>query len=227
MNKVNALVRPLMMFFQFIHDSLIHAGITNLSLAYFLDIFIFTLIIKLILMPLTIKQIKSTVKSTELQPKIKELQAKYKNDPQMMQQKQMELYKELGINPLSGCLLMFIQLPIFMAMYSVIYNYTGFHGVPFLWVSSFDAVDKKFILPILSGVTSYLSMLLIAPKGDDPQVKTQRQMNIFFAGFSVYIGLKFKSALVLYWIISNVIQMLQQYFIINRVKKHEEAKLAK
>jgi YidC/Oxa1 family membrane protein insertase len=139
----------------------------------------------------------------------------------------MEMYKEAGVNPLAGCLPLLLQFPIFMAMYSVIYNFSGFNDVGFLWVHSLGQADKTLVLPVLSGLSSFFSMRMVQPKGDgnDPTVKTQKNMNIFFALFSVYIGYKFKSALVLYWIIGNVIQMAQQYFVIGRIRKQEEEKL--
>ena len=220
-------------FFDIIQKSIISIGITNLSIVYFLDIFIFTLIIKSVLLPLTIKQTKSTVKTAELQPKLKELQAKYKNDPKTLQVKQMELYKEGGVNPIAGCLPLLLQFPIFMAMYQVMYKFPGFDTLAihsnihasFLWISSYGVKDPKWILPVISGLTTYVSMLMMQPKGNDPTVKTQKNMNLFFSAFSIYIGLQFKSALVLYWIIGNFIQMTQQYFIIGRIKRREEEKL--
>ena len=81
------------------------------------------------------------------------------------------------------------------------------------------------ILPVISGLTTYVSMLMMQPKGNDPTVKTQKNMNLFFSAFSIYIGLQFKSALVLYWIIGNIVQMTQQYFIIGRIRRKEEEKL--
>ncbi|QCX33593.1 membrane protein insertase YidC [Caloramator sp. E03] len=224
---MNILVKPLTSFFDLINQFVTGIGIKNLSLAYFLDIFIFTLIIRFIILPLTISQTRSSVKMGELQPKLKELQEKYKNDPQKLQQKQMELYKEAGVNPLAGCLPIFIQFPIFIAMYYVIYNFKGFAGVPFLWVPSLSMPDKYMILPILSGLTTFLSGLMMQPKTDDPSAKTQKQMNIFMSIFFVYISYKFSAALVLYWIIGNIIQITQQYFIINRIKHKEEEKLVK
>ncbi|SKA97448.1 YidC/Oxa1 family membrane protein insertase [Caloramator quimbayensis] len=224
---MNILVKPLTSFFDLINKFVTGIGITNLSVAYFLDIFIFTLIIRFLILPLTISQTKSTVKMGEIQPKLKELQDKYKNDPQKLQQKQMELYKEAGVNPLAGCLPVLVQFPIFIAMYYVIYNFKGFAGVPFLWVPSLSSPDKYFILPILSGVTTFLSGLMMQPKTDDPSAKTQKQMNIFMSIFFVYISYKFSAALVLYWIIGNFIQMLQQYFIINKIKHKDQEMLIK
>jgi len=214
-----------MEFFDLIISGIHAIGISDLSVTYFLAIFIFTFIIKFLILPLTIKQTVSTIKMQSLQPKIKALQEKYKNDPKTLQQKQMEMYKEDGVNPLAGCLPLLIQMPVFMAMYAVIYRFNGFNDVGFLWVKSLAKPDNLYILPVLSGLSSFLSMLMVQPKGKDPSFKQQKQMNIFFAGFSVWIGLNFRSALVLYWIIGNVIQMAQQYFIIGRVRRQEEDKL--
>ena len=163
----------------------------------------------------------------QIQPKMKELQEKYKNNPKELQQKQMELYKTAGANPLAGCLPILIQFPIFMAMYAVIYRYTGFDNAGFLWVKSLAQPDKTLILPVISGATTFLAGLMMAPKGNDSSAKTQKQMNIFMSIFFIYMSYKFKAALVLYWIISNLIQLAQQYFIVNKIKKQEEAKLAK
>lgn len=220
---MSVLINPLIDFFNLIVHGLSSIGITNLSINYFLTIFIFTLIIKSLILPLTVKQTKTTIKTQELQPKIKALQEKYKNDPKTLQQKQMELYKESGANPLMGCLPLLVQFPIFMAMYAVIKQYP-FNGVGFLWVKDLGAPDKTLILPILSGLSTYVSMLIVQPKGDDPSIKTQKQMSIFMSAFSVYIGFQFKAGLVLYWVIGNIIQMLQQYFIIGKVRKHEQEK---
>jgi YidC/Oxa1 family membrane protein insertase len=222
--NLNVIVNPLIDFFDLIVNGLKTIGISNLSVNYFLTICIFTLIIKSIILPLTIKQTKMTLKTQELQPKLKALQEKYKNDPKTLQQKQMEMYKENGANPLMGCLPLLVQLPIFMAMYTVIRLY-HFNGIGFLWVKDLGAPDKSFILPILSGLSTYLSMLIVQPKGNDPSAKTQKQMGIFMSLFSVYIGFQFKAGLVLYWIIGNVIQMLQQYFIIGKVRKQAEEQM--
>lgn len=228
MNVLNVLINPLKDFFDLIVKGIHGVGISSQSWTYFLALFIFTLIIKFLILPLTIKQTRSMVLTQEMQPKIKALQEKYKNDPKTLQQKQMELYKESGSNPLSGCLPLLIQFPIFIAMYNVIRveSLHGLVGVRFLWVPSLAKPDPYFGLPILSGISTYVSMLITQPKkSDDPTVKTQRQMGIFMSAFSVWIGLKFQSALVLYWIIGNIIQLAQQYFIVGKVKKQEEEKV--
>ncbi|CCJ34071.1 membrane protein insertase YidC [Caloramator australicus] len=221
---MNFLVKPMTLFFNGIHG-FVTTYVSNLSLAYFLDLVIFTAIIKTILLPLTISQTKSSIMIQKMQPKLKEIQEKYKNDPQKMQEEQMKLYKESGTNPLSGCLLFLIQWPIIIAMYYVVANIQGFKDVGFLWVESLGSYDRTFILPILSGLSSYLMGVMTAPKGDDPSAQQQRKMNLYMSILFVVMFFKFQAGVVLYWIISNVIQILQQYFIINRIRHKEEAKL--
>jgi len=218
------LVGILTAFFNGIH-SFVTTYVSNLSLAYFLDLVIFTAIIKTILLPLTISQTKSNIMMQKLQPKLREIQEKYKNDPQRMQQEQVKLYKESGTNPLSGCLLLLIQWPIIIAMYYVVANIQGFKDVGFLWVDRLASYDKYYILPIISGLTTYLNGLMVAPKGDDPTAKQQQKMNLYMSILFVVMFFKFQAGVVLYWIISNIIQILQQYFIINKIKHKEEAKL--
>lgn len=221
---MNFLVKPMTLFFNGIHG-FVTTYVSNLSLAYFLDLVIFTAIIKTILLPLTISQTKSNIMMQKMQPKLKEIQEKYKNDPQKMQEEQMKLYKESGTNPLSGCLLLLIQWPIIIAMYYVVANIQGFKDVGFLWVKSLGSYDRTFILPILSGLSSYLMGVMVSPKGDDPSAQQQRKMNLYMSILFVVMFFKFQAGVVLYWIISNVIQILQQYFIINRIRHKEEAKL--
>lgn len=239
---MNYLIEKLTDLFGWISNGMISlTGSDNLGLAYLLAIFIYTLIIKLVLLPLTIKQTRSTAKMTELQPKVKQIQDKYKNDPQKSQEKLMELYKQEGASPLSGCLPLLIQFPIIIAMYRVLYNF-NFDKVDFFKVVPWDYlktlfVEKKQIIPLstpliilvaliplISGVTTYFQGIMMAPKGNDETAKQQRSMNAFMTIFTVYLGFKFRMSLVLYWIIQNILTVLQQYLIINKMKhKKEEA----
>lgn len=223
---MSAINKIFVQFFELIHGGIEAVGITNESLIAFLDIFIFTLIIKMILLPLTIKQTRSTVKMSSVQPKLKALQEKYKNDPRKLQEKQAQLYKDEGVSPLAGCLPLLIQYPILIAMYFAINSYAGFDNVSFLWIKNLAAKDPTLILPILSGATTLLSGLMMAPANkEDPSANTSRVTNIAMSVVFVFISIKFKAALVLYWIISNLIQLAQQYFIVSKVRKEEENKL--
>lgn len=214
-------------------------GSDHLGFAYVLAIFIFTAIIKLILLPLTITQTKSTAKMTEMQPKLKELQDKYKNNPQLLQQKQMELYKETGANPMAGCLPLLIQFPILIAMYQMLYKYPGFSKVPFFNLVAWSEITHRqatttttslvllVALPLISAATTFIQSKMMAPAGNDAAAKSQKSMNTFMTLFIAYMGFTFRSSLVIYWIIQNALQIAQQYFIVNRSKKKDEAKLVK
>lgn len=198
----------LVSFFELVHTG-IFTVIPNKNISYGLAIIFFTVIIRILLLPLSIKQTKSQAKMQEIQPEIKKVQDKYKNDPQKSQQEVMKLYKEHGANPLSGCLPLIIQMPVLFAMYSVYYNNHNINGFGFLWLSDLSKPDKFYILPILSTVTTYISSILITPKGSTPQAKQTSTMNTGMAIFMGFMSLNFKSALVLYWVVNNLIQIAQ------------------
>lgn len=165
------------------------------------------------MLPLNIKSTKSQAKMQEIQPKMQEIQNKYKNDPQKSQQELSKLYKEHGASPFGGCLPLLVQFPVLMAMYSILYSNTGIEGVHFLWFD-LSKPDNTFILTILAVVTTYLSSAIMMPKGDNPQAKTTSTMNIMMAGIIGISSIKLKSALVMYWVISNLIQLFQSIFMI-------------
>jgi YidC/Oxa1 family membrane protein insertase len=177
--------------------------------AYGLAIMGFTIIIRMFLLPLNIKQTKSQAKMQLIQPEMQKIQAKYKNDPQKSQEEIMKLYKEHGANPMSGCLPLLIQMPILFAMYYVYSHLEGIAGVRFLWLNDLSKPDKYYILPILSTATTYISSLLIAPKSDNPQAKQMSTMNTGMAIFMGFMSINFQSALVLYWVTNNLIQISQ------------------
>lgn len=193
-------------FFEFLHQW-VTIVIPNKNISYGLAIILMTLIIRIILLPLNIKQTKSSIVMSELQPETKKIQEKYKNDPQRAQQEMMKLYKERGANPLSGCLPMLIQWPIFIALYYVFNNLTGINGVHFLWIQ--DLAKSNTILAVLSGITTYYSGALMMPAGDSAQAKQSATMNIGMSIFMVVFSWKLKSALVLYWVVNNLIQITQ------------------
>ncbi|MBV7275776.1 membrane protein insertase YidC [Clostridium thailandense] len=193
-------------FFELIHQWV--AIVTpNKNISYGVAIILMTVIIKLVILPLNIKQVKSSMVMNELQPEIKKLQEKYKNDPQKSQQEMMKLYKEKGANPLSGCFPMLIQWPILIALYYVFNNLSGINGVEFLWIK--DLAKSDIALAILSGATTYFSGSLMMPSGNSAQAKQSATMNISMSVFMIIFSWKLKSALVLYWVISNLIQIAQ------------------
>lgn len=196
----------LVQFFEFVHNG-IALVIPNKNLSYGVAIILITLLIKIVLLPLNIKATKSSMIMSELQPETKKIQEKYKNDPQRSQQEMMKLYKERGASPLGGCFPMLIQYPILMALYYVFYNLSGINGVHFLWIN--DLSQRDIVLAIFSGITTYYSGMLMMPSGDGAQAKQSKTMNIGMSIFMVFISWRLKSALVLYWVISNIFQIAQ------------------
>lgn len=204
-------------FFELVHQGV--AGvIPSKNVSYGIAIILVTLIIRIILLPLNIKQTKSSLVMSELQPETKKIQEKYKNDPQRAQQEMMKLYKEKGASPLSGCLPMLIQWPIFIALYYVFNNLHGIDGVHFLWIN--DLAKRDVVLAVLSGLTTYFSGSLMMMSGDSAQAKQSTTMNVGMSIFMVFISWSLKSALVLYWVINNLIQ-ISQTLVMKKVDKNK------
>jgi len=207
-------------FFELIHKE-VTVVFVNQDFAYGISIILVTLIIRLILFPLSLKQTRSSFAMTAVQPEAKKLQDKYKNDPQKAQAEVMKLYKEKGASPFSGCLPMLIQWPIFIALYYVFNNLTGISGVSFLWIK--DLAKADIILAILSGITTYYSGMLMMPSTGD-QAKQTQIMNASMSIFMVFISWKLRSALVMYWVINNLVQVGQTMLIKKWDAKKKEAK---
>ncbi len=184
---------------------------------YGISIIIFAIVVKLVLVPLTIKQTRSMKQMQEMQPKIKEIQSKYKNDKEKINIKTMELYKEHKANPLGGCLPMLVQLPVIFGMFTALRN-PGLYvfgseeiyrsiDTSFLWLSNLSDPDL-WILPIAAGITTYLSTLTMsAGKSDNP---TQKMMLYMMPAMIIWWGRGFPAGLTLYWVISNLFQAVQQ-----------------
>lgn len=214
------------LFVQFFNNinNVIFSVIPNKNYSYGLAIITLTILIKIVLIPFNIKMIRSNVGMTELQPVIKELQKKYKNDPQKLNQETMKIYKENNVSPFGSCLPMLLQWPILVALYYVFYS-LNIKGVGFLWIS--DLSQKAtfsnwttWILPILSGATTYFSGILMTPKNADAaQVKQSTTMNIGMSIMLLWMSWNFRAALVLYWVVSNIFQFAQTKIIMALVSK--------
>lgn len=181
-------------------------GVPNYGLA----IILLTVLIKLLVYPLTKKQLQSMKAMQRIQPQLQKLQEKYKNNPQVMQQKMMELYQKEGANPMSGCLPMLIQMPILMGMYYTLYNFDYGGAAPsFMWLPSLSETDPLYVLPLLSAVTTYLTSRTMqsSNSNQNQQMKVLTYMMPIFIG---WISLNFPSGLVLYWVTMNVVQIVQQ-----------------
>jgi len=215
--NLNALARPLGALLKLIFD------LTN---NYGMSIILFTIVVKLVTVPLTIKQTRSMKEMQEIQPKLKKLQEKYKTDKEQLNVKTMELYKEHNISPFGGCLPLLIQFPIIIGLFAVIRepglyvfeSQAAYEAIntSFLWLSNLASSDP-WILPILAGVTTYLSSVTMTAKGTKPD-QTQKMMTYMMPVMIFWWGKSFPAGLTLYWVISNGFQIAQQ-LIIRRPQK--------
>ena len=170
-----------------------------------------TALVRMVLYPLTYKGMVSMQKMKQISPKIKEIQAKHKGDPQRMNAAVMEMYKKHGANPLGGCLPMVLQIPVFFAMYRVFLNAPELQGAPWiLWVQDLSRMDHLFILPILMGATMYYQQRITPSNFTDPmQEKVFKFLPVIFTFFFV----TFPSGLVLYWFVNNLFSIAQQFMV--------------
>jgi YidC/Oxa1 family membrane protein insertase len=191
-----------------------------------LAVIVFTVIIKTLLLPLTIKATRSSKAMQELQPKIKELQKKYAKDKQKLYQETTKLYSQYQANPMAGCLPMLIQMPIFLGLYRAIDHLSqGNAGFPisdywaggFLWLPSLADPDPYHILPIMAGVFQFIQTKMMRPAGmgksSDPQQAMMNTMMNFLPITVVLFGWGFASGPVIYWVTQSVYSVIQQWLI--------------
>lgn len=196
-----SLLQDLLTFFYGVTASL---GMANYGIA----IILITLVIKLVLYPLTVKQVQGMKAMQELQPKMKDLQEKYKGNPEKLNKEMAILYKESDVNPLAGCLPLLVQMPILMGIFFAIRDYQYAHLPSFLWIADLSGPDPLYILPILSAVTTYVQQ---KQTSTDANQQTKMMMN-FMPLFIGYISITFPGGLVLYWVVSNCFQIAQQWW---------------
>jgi len=194
--------------------SKVHAFVGNWGLA----IILVTVLIKLAFYKLTEASGRSMAKMREIQPRMKALQDRYKDDRQALSQAMMELYKREKVNPAAGCLPILIQMPFFLAFYWVLLESVEMRQAPFaLWISDLSSRDPYFILPIIMGAAMLFQQRLNPAPADPVQAKVMQVMPIMFTGFFAF----FPSGLVLYWVTNTLLSIAQQWYI-NKIV-HEEA----
>ncbi len=173
-------------------------------------IIILTVIVKLLFAPLTHKSQKSMKRMQKLQPMFAELKEKYKGDPARMNQEMMALYKTHKVNPMGGCLPMLIQIPVFVALYNVLNLSVELRQAPFgLWLTDLSAKDPYYILPVLMG----LSMLVMQRMTPSSMDSMQNKIMMFMPVMLTFMFISLPSGLVLYFTVSNLLSMAQQFYI--------------
>lgn len=203
---------------QFCYELTLDLGFPSYGIA----IIVLTILIKLLLLPLAVKQIRSMKGMQEIQPKIKELQKKYKNDRAKLTAEMQRLYKENNVSPAAGCLPLLIQMPFLVAIYYALqgFNYDPAHE-SFLWIESLAVPDATYILPALSALSTFVISYQTTPKNVEGAQRTMLYGMPLFIG---YISLNFPSGLVIYWVMCNVFQWAQQTLMFRGEKKTDDKK---
>ena len=166
-------------------------------------IIMITILLQLILCRFTFLQLKSAAQMKKIQPEVKRIQDKYKNDPASLQRETLALYKKYNVNPLMGCLPLLIQLPIFLALFNALRTSWALHGAKFVWwLTDLSAKDPYYILPILMGAVMFLQQRGNIPAGTDPaQAAMFKYMPLIFT----LLFMNFPSGLVLYWLTNSLL----------------------
>lgn len=204
-NKLSFLVRPFLrtlhFFYSFTHN-------------YGVSIILITLILKILFFPLSQKSFKSMKKMNEVQPYIKIIREKYKDDKAILNQEMMKLYKEHKINPLVGFMPTLVQIPVFIALYNVLLVSIDLRGAPFiLWIHDLSEKDPYYITPLLMGISMLIQQKMI------PSVKSpvRAKITTFLPAIFTVMFLNFPAGLVIYWLVNNMLTIAQQYYINNCV----------
>jgi YidC/Oxa1 family membrane protein insertase len=197
--------KPLLWFIRFTHKVTGNYGI---------DIIIISILIKIIFLPLTQISFKSMKEMQRVQPEMNRLKEQFKNDKARLQQEIMLLYKRRKINPMSGCLPMLIQIPVFIALYNALQNGIEMrHAHFFLWITDLSAKDPIYVTPIIMGATMFIQQKMTPTAGDPAQAKMFLLMPVMFT----FLFLSFPSGLVLYWLVNNVLSIAHQYYLNKRI----------
>ncbi len=196
------LALPLLISLKFLYQYVHNYGIA---------IIVLTILIKILFWPLGNKSYKSMKEMQKLQPMIKELQEKYKDDKAKVNQETMALYKRYKVNPMGGCLPMVIQIPVFFGLYkALLYSIELRHEPFFFWIQDLSAKDPYYITPIIMGATMFLQQKMTPQAGGNPM---QQKLMLWMPVIFTFLFLNFPSGLVIYWLFNNILSIGQQYYI--------------
>lgn len=200
-NKFAFLVKPLLKILNYFY------GIFN---NYGWSIILVTVCIKILFFPLTHKSFKSMKGMQKIQPYVKVIQERNKNDRQKMNEEMLELYKKHKVNPLGGCLPMLLQIPVFIALYHALFFSIELRGAPFIfWIHDLSVQDPYYVTPVMMGATMFLQQKMTPKMGDPMQQKIMMFLPILFT----FLFISFPSGLVIYWTVNNLLTIAQQFYI--------------
>jgi YidC/Oxa1 family membrane protein insertase len=184
-------------------------------------IILLTVLVKLVLYPLSAASYRSMANMRRVGPQMKRLQERHADDRQKLSQEMMALYKKEKVNPLGGCLPMLLPMPIFIALYWVLFESVELRQAPFfLWINDLAAKDPYFVLPLLMGASMFVQQSISPAVGDPMQVRMMKMMPIMFTVLFLF----FPAGLVLYWLVNNLLGLAQQWFVMRQVENAAAAK---
>lgn len=199
----------------------------SLHMSYGFVLIAFGLLVRLLLWPLNQKAMRANTALQALQPCSQGIQERYKNDPAQLQKEMFKLYKENNVNPLGGCWPMLLPMPVLFALFFVLGNSIELRGVPFLWFPDLSRPDPFFIIPVLSGISMF-GLTKVGQMGiqHTAQTKMQAQMMTYMMPIMITIfGFNFASGLNLYWTVSNLASIPQQWLIARERMKLQKAEV--
>jgi YidC/Oxa1 family membrane protein insertase len=178
---------------------------------YGIAIILITVIIKILFWPLTHKSFQSMKDMQKLQPEMQKLKEKYKHKKEELNREIMALYKKYNVNPLGGCLPILLQIPVFIALYSVLQDSIELRQANFIsfWINDLAAPDPTYVSPLLMGASMFYQQKMTPSTADPAQAKMMLMMPIVFT----FMFLNFPAGLVLYWLVNNVLSIIQQFYI--------------
>nr|WP_253300869.1 YidC/Oxa1 family membrane protein insertase [Paenibacillus lautus] len=179
---------------------------------YGLSVLVMVLIVRTLILPLTLKQVRSSKAMQAIQPEIQKIREKYKDQPEKVQMETMKLFQENKVNPMAGCLPLIVQMPIFIALYHSIYYNNLLRDHEFLWLQ-LGQPDKLFILPVLAAATTYFQTKMMMKMNPSPQMGMMQFMLFVYPILIFVMSFQFPSALPLYWFYSNLYTIVQNYFL--------------
>ena len=189
--------------------------------SYALALILLGVIVRLLLFPLSLKQMKSTLGMAEVQPELKEIQQKYRSNPEKMNAEMKRLYSEYEINPAAGCLPILLQMPILYALFAALRSYNFSENASFFWISSLNETDPYHILPVVLAIVMFFQQKLAIPKDSAATQNASMKMLLYAMPIMMlFFSLRFPSGLCLYWVTTSVIMIFLQ-LIMNAQRKKE------
>jgi YidC/Oxa1 family membrane protein insertase len=189
----------------------------HLYLTYGLVLIFFGILIRILLWPLNQKAMRANMKLQEVQPLMKDIQERYKNDPQKLQQEMFKLYKEYNVNPLGGCWPMLLPMPVLFALFFVFQNAIELRGTSFLWIPDLSRPDPLYVIPLLMGGSMYF-LTKVGQMGMEPNPQAKMMlymMPVMMTGMFLF----FPSGLNLYYTVSNIASIPQQWLLARERQK--------